>query len=126
MEALYLSSSSSTANCVGKGGDCKSASCPSEEEHKQHVHDAGKFRFLAISGRFSSLRKENCAAKKETLLRNSRVDKTKRKLVMDYEDENPQELKEVTRCSLVSLLFRCKYNILFIKINMHCHVISFR
>ena len=35
--ALYLSSNSSTANCVGEGGDCKSASCPSEEEHKQSM-----------------------------------------------------------------------------------------
>ena len=37
LEALYLSSSSSTANCVREGGDCKGASCPSEEEHKQSM-----------------------------------------------------------------------------------------
>ncbi|KAJ7391206.1 hypothetical protein OS493_019337 [Desmophyllum pertusum] len=53
-----------------------------------------------ISGCFTSSRKKNCAAKKATQLRNSRVDKAKRKLVLDSEDKNPQELKKVTRISL--------------------------
>lgn len=112
--ALYLSSNSSTANCIGEDGDFKSGSCPSEGEHKQSVSttpvNSGSLR--DISGCFTSSRKKNCATKKATQLRNSRVDKAKRKLVLDSEDENPQELKKVTRSSLVSLLFRCKCNIL--------------
>ena len=109
---LYLSNSS-TANCVGEDSGCEgSGSSPSEfseEEQKQTTTPTTSgFPLRDISGRFSSSSKNICAANKATQLQNIRA---KRKLVLDSDDENPQEVKKITRSSLVSLLFHCIFSL---------------
>ena len=111
---LYLSNSS-TANCVGEDSGCEgSGSSPSEfseEEQKQKqttTPTTSGFPLRDISGRFSSSSKNICAANKATQLQNIRA---KRKLVLDSDDENPQEVKKITRSSLVSLLFHCIFSL---------------
>ena len=78
LEALYLSSNSSTVNCVGRVETAKvHRVLVKRNTNRASCH----FRSLFV------IKERKLRRKKATLLRNSRVDKAKRKLVLDSEDK---------------------------------------
>ena len=109
--ALFGLGSVDDAKCSGKEDNLASSSEKQEERASTTPTKKTNVMRDACSGRFSSLKRAEKEKRKATQLqeiRNTRVEKAKRKLIMDSEEESLPN--KVTRSSLVSLLSTvCKY-----------------